>query len=137
MQSVQSSFKDKKDEYSRNFFSNRNKASSVFSTCKEELMISRKELSLINLKETEMKKDFDVMKDKASHIIVLGNDDIKHSVEDFHDQKHIFIYNKDLSKGYFLKIDPHRVSEIARRLHTFKFKEPRIVCEDERLSEEQ
>jgi hypothetical protein len=93
--------------------------------------MSNKELELINLKESTMKKDFDEIKDRASHAIVLGSDDITHSVEDFHSKKHIFIYNKDLSKGYFLKIDPTRVSEIARRLHTFKFKEPRIVSEEE------
>lgn len=70
-----------------------------------------------------------------SHNIQLGDDDIKTSIDDFHHKKHIFIYNKDLSKGYFLRLDPMRINEIARRLHTFKFKEPRIVAEDDKEAE--
>jgi len=40
-----------------------------------------------------------------------------------------------LSKGYFLRVDPHKINEIARRLQTFKFKEPRIVAEEDEEAE--
>ena len=93
-------------------------------------------MKVINNKEVKLKDGFDYIKERASHNIVLGEDDVKHSVEDFHAKKHIFLYSKDLSKGYFLRIDPSKINEIARRLQTFKFKEPRIVAEDDKEAEE-
>lgn len=86
-------------------------------------------------RESKMSKNFDVIRDRVTHNILLGDDDIKTSVEDFHNKKHIFIYNKDLSKGYFIRVDPMHINEIARRLHTFKFKEPRIVAEEDEEAE--
>ena len=55
---------------------------------------------------------------------------MRRSVEEFHKKKHVFIYNKDLSKGYFLRVDPARMQQITQRLHTFK--EPRVVADDDK-----
>ncbi len=77
-----------------------------------------------------MKKEFESIGYRAAHNIEEFEDDIKQCVNDFHSKKHIFIYNKDLSKGYFLKIDPNHVNSIAKRLHTFKFKEPRVHADE-------
>ena len=82
-----------------------------------------------------MSENFDRIKERVSHNILLGADDVRGSVSDFHSKKHIFIYSKDLSKGYFLRVDPHKINEIARRLQTFKFKEPRVIAEEDEEAE--
>eukprot|EP00347_Sterkiella_histriomuscorum_P002490 403367949 len=111
------------------------RANEVFGVCKTVLQESSTMHRRINTRENKINSNFDTIKDRVSHNIQLGEDDIKMSVEDFHNKKHIFIYNKDLSKGYFLRLDPNRINEIARRLHTFKFKEPRIVAEEDKEAE--
>ncbi len=93
-------------------------------------------MKAINTKEYRMKQDFDYIKERASHNIGLCEDDVKHSVNDFHDKKHIFLYSKDLSKGYFIRMDPMKFNEQSNRVPTFKFKEPKIVAEDDKEAEE-
>ena len=103
---------------------------SVFNSCKNIEVDSNSELKQINRQEKMMSLDFEKIQDNAAHKIYLGRDEVTQSVDYFHKKKHIFIYNKDLSKGYFLKVDPNKMNEVSSRLQTFKFKEPRIVAAD-------
>ena len=75
----------------------------LFDICKDTL---KEGMHKVCAHESKINQNFDLIKDRVSHNIQLADDDIKLSVEEFHNKKHIFIYNKDLSKGYFLKIDP-------------------------------
>ncbi|CDW71327.1 UNKNOWN [Stylonychia lemnae] len=111
------------------------KANELFGLCKDVLREGVQLQNKVQSREQKINLNFDLIKDRVSHNIQLAEDDVKVSVEDFHNKKHIFIYNKDLSKGYFLRIDPQRINEIARRLHTFKFKEPRIIAPDDAQAE--
>jgi hypothetical protein len=56
---------------------------------------------------------------------------MKKSVKDFHNKKNLFIYSKDLTKGYYLKIDPNSKGDVAKMLHRFKSREPKVYNEDE------
>lgn len=89
----------------------------------------------IKSKEIHIKKEFEQLSHRASHNIFLETDDIKKSVDLFHSKKHIFIYSKDLTKGYFLKVDPNKINEIAKQLSTLKFKEPRINADEDKIAE--
>jgi len=88
------------------------------------------------MQENRLQGAFDDIREKAERAIQLDKEEVKSSVDKFNRRKHIFIYNKDLSKGYFLRIDPNRIDEVARRLHTFKFKEPRITAAEDSEEEE-